>query len=65
LVFPYSSAIDTPLPKVDEDKINHIMLDSKADWIPAPKPDPSKNAFTEYPNMSLEDWHKTFNHYIE
>ncbi|KAG0175908.1 hypothetical protein DFQ29_006820 [Apophysomyces sp. BC1021] len=57
---PISSAIDTELPYVDPKDIYHIMLngESKANWAIAPAPNPSAHAFEEYPDISLEDWHK-------
>ncbi|KAI9491612.1 Mss4-like protein [Zychaea mexicana] len=60
LVYPMACAIDTPLPAVDYDDIYHIMLnkDSKANWAIAPEPNPKKHAYSEYPDISLEEWHK-------
>ncbi|KAG0165917.1 hypothetical protein DFQ28_008144 [Apophysomyces sp. BC1034] len=59
-VYPLASAIDTELPYVDPKDIYHIMLngESKANWAIAPAPNPSAHAFEEYPDISLEDWHK-------
>ena len=55
LIHPFASAIDSKLPKAPQHV--HIMLDSKADWVPvdAKKGD---QRFKEYPNQSLEDWHR-------
>ena len=55
LVHPFASAIDSKLPKAPSHV--HIMLDSKADWVPvdAQKRD---QRFKEYPDQSLEDWHR-------
>jgi len=55
LVHPFASAIDTPLPAAPERA--HIMLDFKAPWVEVPegKKDPH---FAEYPDLSIEDWHK-------
>ncbi|KAI8141020.1 Mss4-like protein [Fennellomyces sp. T-0311] len=65
-VYPFASAIDTPLPKVEYKDIYHIMLngDSKANWAIAPEVDEAKHAFGEYPDVSLEDWHKQNNRFI-
>lgn len=56
LVHPYASAIDTPLPKpaafVD------IMLGSAAPWVALHEGD-NIERFDEYPDSSIEDWHKT------
>jgi len=34
-IYPFASAIDTPLPVPKERQ--HILLDSKANWVPVPK----------------------------
>ncbi|ORZ00601.1 Mss4-like protein [Syncephalastrum racemosum] len=64
-VYPMACAIDTPLPAVDPKDIYHIMLNenSKANWAVAPEPNPDKHAFSEYPDVSLEQWHKANNYY--
>lgn len=63
-VYPYACAIDTPLPELDSKDVYHIMLDSKANWVQAPKADEKQHAFKEYPDCSLEDWHKNNKQYI-
>ena len=65
-IYPMACAIDTPLPFVEYKDIYHIMLnkDSKANWAIAPEPNPEKHAFSEYPDVSLEDWHKNNNRYV-
>ncbi|KAL9546715.1 hypothetical protein MBANPS3_006522 [Mucor bainieri] len=63
-VYPYACAIDTPLPELDPKDVYHIMLDSKANWAETPKPDEKHHAFKEYPDCSLEDWHKANKQYI-
>ncbi|OBZ80726.1 putative glutathione-dependent formaldehyde-activating enzyme [Choanephora cucurbitarum] len=60
-VYPFASAIDTPLPELENTEIYHIMLGSKANWVPAPK----HNKFNEYPDCSLEQWHKNNNKYFD
>lgn len=55
LVHPHASAIDTPLPPAPENV--HIMLGSKAPWVPVEgrAGDP---AFDTYPDLSLAQWHE-------
>jgi hypothetical protein len=55
LVHPFASAIDTPLPTPPERV--HIMLDFKAPWVQVPS-GPGEVHFAQYPDESLEDWHK-------
>ncbi len=54
LVHPHAGAIDTPLPPAPENV--HIMLGSKAAWVPVEgrTADPR---FENYPGMSLAEWH--------
>ena len=61
-VHPFASAIDTPLP-VPEERA-HIMLEHKASWLEVPEGarDPG---FAEYPDQSIEDWHKARGLYEE
>lgn len=56
LVHPHASAIDTPLPESPEHV--HIMLGSKATWVPVEGrgADPR---FDEYPDLSLAQWHRS------
>jgi hypothetical protein len=56
LVHPFASAIDSKLPKAPSHQ--HIMLDSKADWVPV-EAKRGDRKFKEYPDQSLEDWHKS------
>ena len=55
LIHPFASAIDSKLPKAPEHV--HILLDSKADWVPVDAK-PGDQKFDEYPDQSLEDWHR-------
>lgn len=55
LVHPNASAIDTPLPEAPERV--HVLLDSKANWVPVPE-GPREHRFEHYPDESLEDWHR-------
>ena len=56
LVHPFASAIDSQLP-VPPAKV-HLMLRYKPDWV---KPDIGRKdqCFDEYPEQSIEDWHKS------
>jgi hypothetical protein len=53
-VYPFPSAIDTPLPVPQERQ--HIMLDYKANWVAVPKGRRDK-CFRGYPVESIADWH--------
>ena len=54
-VYPFASAIDTPLPAAPAR--NHLMLAYKAPWVPVP--DGADDAhFEHYPDKGIEDWHK-------
>lgn len=55
LVHPFASAIDTALPETPE--TTHIMLGSKASWVPVETGDHDK-CFDEYPEESIADWHQ-------
>jgi len=54
-VYPFASAIDTKLPVPKERQ--HILLGSKANWVPVPKGRTEKR-FREYPRESILDWHR-------
>jgi hypothetical protein len=53
-VYPFASAIDTPLPKPPEQV--EIMLDFAAPWCETPT-GPNHAHFAAYPDESIEDWH--------
>lgn len=55
LVHPHASAIDSALP-VPPGNV-HIMLDSKAGWVPLQR-GVGDACFAEYPDESLADWHR-------
>jgi len=62
LVHPFASAIDTALPKAPERV--HLMLNYAAPWVEVPTG--RKDArFGEYPELSIEDWHKARSLYEE
>jgi hypothetical protein len=54
-IYPFASAVDTKLPAPRERQ--HIMLDSKASWVPVPKGRGEKH-FREFPKESIIDWHR-------
>jgi hypothetical protein len=54
-IYPFASAIDTPLPRPKERQ--HILLNSKANWVPVPRGSGEKR-FREYPRESIIDWHR-------
>jgi hypothetical protein len=54
LVHPHAGAIDTPLPAAPEHV--HIMLGSKAGWVPV-EGRPGDPRFDSYPDLSLAGWH--------
>jgi hypothetical protein len=53
-VYPFASAIDTPLPKPPEEVA--LMLDYAAPWADVPS-GPAHAHFGEYPEESIADWH--------
>ncbi|MEX2197699.1 MAG: GFA family protein [Burkholderiales bacterium] len=55
-IYPFASAIDSPLPAPRERQ--HILLDSKANWVPVPKGLREKR-FRGYPREAILDWHQT------
>jgi len=56
LVHPFASAIDTDLPKPPSRV--HLMLRYKASWV-EPDVGPDDLVFDEYPEQSIEDWHRS------
>lgn len=55
LLHPFASVIDTPLPVPPERY--HILLDSRAEWVPVPEGD-NEHYFQGYPGESLMAWHE-------
>ena len=55
LVHPFASAIDTPLPEAPA--YVHMMLGSKANWVPV-QAGPGDEHSDAYPPESLEEWHR-------
>ena len=56
LVHPFASAIDTSLPRPPSRV--HLMLGSKPEWV-EPAIGPGDACFDEYPEQSIEEWHRT------
>ena len=54
-IYPFASAIDTPLPKPPE--TFHIMLEFTAPWVTVPQGQGHRR-FPRYPEESILDWHK-------
>ena len=61
-VYPFASAIDTPLP-VPPERV-HIMLASKAPWVRVPE-GPGEVHFPGYPEESIADWHRRHGLYLD
>jgi len=53
-VYPFASAIDTPLPTPPETV--HIMLDFAAPWVEIPK-GTGHRQFARYPDEGIAEWH--------
>lgn len=53
-VYPFASAIDTPLPQPRETQ--HIMTDAAASWVEI-KPEKRDRCFAQYPDQAIIDWH--------
>ena len=54
-VYPFASAIDTPLPRPRETQ--HIMLEFAAPWVEVPKGKGNPH-FSGYPDEAIIDWHR-------
>jgi hypothetical protein len=54
-IYPFASAIDTPLPAPKERQ--HVMLGSKANWVAVPKGKREKR-WREFPQEAIIDWHR-------
>ncbi|MGH7905766.1 MAG: GFA family protein, partial [Candidatus Binataceae bacterium] len=54
-VYPLASVIDTELPAPPE--LVHLMLRYKPGWVKF-APGPKDQCFDEYPEESIEEWHK-------
>jgi hypothetical protein len=54
-VYPFASAIDTPLPKPMEEV--EMMLNYAVPWAEIPSGS-AHTHFAEYPDEGVADWHK-------
>ena len=54
-LYPFASAIDTKLPAPKERQ--HVMLDSKANWVAVPK-GRNERRFREFSKEAIIDWHR-------
>ena len=54
-IYPFASAIDTPLPKAPE--IVHIMVEFAAPWVNMPR-GPRDAHYSGYPEEAILDWHE-------
>lgn len=54
-VYPFASAIDTPLPPARERQ--HIFLDARPGWVQVPARKGDKR-FRAYPRQAIIDWHR-------
>lgn len=54
-IYPFASAIDTPLPAAPES--THLMIAHKASWVPAQAAEHDAK-FDDYPEEGIEDWHR-------
>lgn len=55
-VYPFASAIDTPLPKPPD--LVHLMLRSRPDWVPLRPEGATDVHYEAYPASSIESWHR-------
>lgn len=62
LIHPFASAIDSPLPPAPAR--THLILDFKPDWVPL-QADPQDALFPRYPELSIEDWHRSRGLYVD
>ena len=62
LIHPFASAIDTRLPTPPANV--HLLLRDKAPWV-EPQIGPGDERYDGYPALSIEEWHKRRNLWIE
>ena len=55
LIHPFAGAVDTELPVPAQH--SHMLLGSRAGWVPVDTK-PGDELFDQYPDRSLEEWHK-------
>jgi hypothetical protein len=52
-IYPFASAIDTPLPVAPDHR--HTMTKYKPDWVEIPG---DEQQYSQYPDGGIEDWHR-------
>jgi len=57
-----ASAVDSDLP--DPPSLAHMMLGSKANWV-KPEIGPDDERFEEFPDKSVEEWHRAHGVWLE
>ena len=62
LLHPFASAIDSHLPRAPEK--THVMLRFKASWV-EPAIGETDQSFEEYPEESIEEWHRKRGLWVE
>jgi len=62
LIHPFASVINTDLPVRPER--THLMLGSKAAWV-VPDIKAGDQVFQEYPQESIEEWHRKRNLWVD
>jgi len=62
VVLVAASAVDTDLP--DPPIISHMMLGSKANWV-QPQIGPNDETFDEFPDKTVEEWHRAQGVWVE
>jgi hypothetical protein len=54
-IYPFASAIDTPLPRPRESQ--HCLVESKPAWVPLVRGKRDR-VFMRFPNEAIIDWHR-------
>lgn len=54
-VYPFASAVDTPLPRPRE--VQHVFLNYASRWVEVPRRK-SDRYFGEFPREAIVDWHR-------
>jgi hypothetical protein len=54
-IYPFASAIDTPLPRPSE--VQHVLLNYAPGWVEVPKRRRDRY-FREFPREAIIDWHR-------
>ncbi|KAJ8902517.1 hypothetical protein NDN08_006920 [Rhodosorus marinus] len=62
--YPFYSCIDTSLPVIPTTQQNHMMLESKMDFILVPPGVPLENMFEQFPSRSIAKWHRDHGYFV-